>query len=76
MSQTFKVRVGDTTYYFAANKLYQDSYLRQVFKKKIQQCHSCANPIELFPGLVLEDEKGKLWKPELQVHLVPFEPEE
>lgn len=27
--------------------------------------------IEFTPGLVLRDEKGHLWKPVLQVHLVP-----
>jgi len=73
MAQVYKVRTGDTTFYFQMGKLYRESYLRRIFKKKIQQCVTCGNDIELFPGLVLEDGAGKRWKPELQVHLVPME---
>ncbi len=76
MKQVFKVHTGDTTFYFQMDKLYREPYLKKVFKKKIRQCATCTTDFELFPGLVLEDGKGKLWKPELQVHLVPFEPEE
>lgn len=32
--------------------------------------------VDFVPGLVLRDGKDVLWKPELQVHLVPVEPEE
>ena len=74
--QVFQVYVGDTTLYFMQGKLYQESRLRRIFRKKIRQCHRCAFDIELFPGLVLQDGEGNLWKPELQVHLVPVKPEE
>jgi hypothetical protein len=66
----YVVHTGDTTYYFEHGRLYRQSYLNRVFKKKIA-------PVELFPGLVLRDGQGNLWKPELQVTLVPAEePEE
>jgi hypothetical protein len=65
----YLVHTGDTTYYFEHGRLYSQSYLNQVFKKRI-------NHVELFPGLVLRDGAGNLFKPELQVVLVPVEPEE
>ena len=66
----YVVHTGDTTYYFEHGRRYKKTYIRQVFKKKVA-------PIELFPGLVLQDEEGNLFKPELQVVLVPVvEPEE
>jgi len=76
MPQVFKVYTGDATFYFQMGKLYREPYLKRVFKKKIRQCRSCATDFELFPGLVLEDGKGNLWKPELQVHLIPVNPED
>lgn len=66
----YVVHTGDTTFYFECGRLYRESYLKQVFKKRIKH-------VELFPGLVLRDGSGNLVKPELQVVLVPApEPEE
>lgn len=65
----YVVHTGDTTYYFEFGRLYRLSYLKRVFKKKVAH-------VELFPGLVLRDGSGNLFKPELQVQLVPIKPEE
>lgn len=68
--QQYVVHTGDTSYYFEHGREYKASYLKQVFRKRTEQ-------IELFPGLILEDEDGNLFKPLLQVTLVPVpKPEE
>ena len=67
----YTVHTGDTSYYFAHGRSYVWSYLKRVFRKRISPID---NP---YPGLVLRDDEGTLWKPELQVVLVPApEPEE
>lgn len=72
---TLKVYVGDADYYFRAGSEYNLSYLRQVFRNRIKKCEVCKEPFEIFPGLVLEDSNGRLWKPKLEVQLVPAKPE-
>jgi len=65
----YVVHTEDTTYYFERGRTYKSSYLKQVFKKKIKH-------IELFPGLIVEDESGNLLTTELRVVLIPVkEPE-
>lgn len=71
----YVVHTGDATRYFKFGKRYRLSYLRGVLNDRITACVSCTHPIELFPGLVLEAPDGQLLKPEIQVRLVPVEPE-
>lgn len=73
---TLVVHQGDAHLYFEEENEYALSYLRQVFRKRIKKCEACKEPFELFPGLVLQDSNGKLWKPKLEVQLVPAQPEE
>jgi hypothetical protein len=72
----YKVHTGDAFHYFGFGHVYKAGYLKTVFKKAIQQCSRCTHPFEVFPGLVLEDSNGVLWKPRLQVELVPVTQEE
>ena len=68
----YVVHCGDAHLYFAFGHLYRLTQLEEVFKRKVQPLQE-----EFFPGLVLKDAKGNLWRPELQVHFVPvLEPEE
>lgn len=70
---TLRVYVGDGHQYFSKDSEYALSYLRQVFRKRIKQCENCKEPIEVFPGLVLQDSNGRFWKPKLEVQLIPEE---
>jgi hypothetical protein len=72
---TFTVHTGDATLYFEHGRTYQQPYVRQVFRERIKQCPRCSHPYELFPGLVLQDETGSLWKVKLQATLIPVKPE-
>lgn len=70
----YLVHCGDATFYFQFGRLYSLSYLKQVFKRTVNR--RLFDDIDLFPGLILRDGSGKLWKPEVQVKLVPVkEPE-
>jgi hypothetical protein len=74
---TLVIYQGDAHLYFEEGDEYTLSYLRQVFRKRTTKCEGCKEPIELFPHLVLQDADGRLWKPKLEVQLVPTErPEE
>ena len=73
---TLVIYQGDAHLYFEEGDEYALSYLRQVFRKRIKKCEACKEPFELFPNLVLQDSNGKLWKPKLEVQLVPAKPEE
>lgn len=73
---TLAVHQGDAHLYFEEGDEYTLSYLRQVFRKRIKKCESCKEPFELFPGLILEDKDGRLWKLKLEAQLVPYKPEE
>ena len=67
---SFVVHCGDSQFYFQFNRMYQLSYLKKVFRRRIAH-------VELFPGVVFRDDAGQLWKPEVQVNLIPVEePEE
>jgi hypothetical protein len=63
IDQSYIVHRGDATFYFEFGRLYLLSYLKQIFRKKIQHCSACEHPIELFPGLILRDGEVKLWRP-------------
>jgi len=73
---TLVVHSGDAHLYFSENDEYALSYLRQVFRKRIKKCEACKEPFEVFPHLVLKDREGRLWKPKLEIQLVPYNPEE
>lgn len=62
--------------YFEWKRKYKLSYLRRVFRQRLEKCPRCSLPYEIFPGLILQDEEGNLLTPELQVVLVPYKPEE
>jgi len=67
---------GDATFYFEYGRRYKLSYLKRVFEKKVQHCTACNAPLELFPGVVFQDEQGNLLTTRLTVELVPYEPED
>lgn len=73
---TLAVYRGDAHLYFEEGDEYALSYLRQVFRKRIKKCEACKEPFEVFPGLLLQDRDGRLWKAKLEVQLVPYKPEE
>jgi hypothetical protein len=73
---TFTVYTGDATLHFEYGRSYKQSYLKHVFRERIKQCPACSHPYELFPGLVLKDEKGDLWKVKLKAVFMPVKPEE
>jgi hypothetical protein len=73
---TFTVHTGDSLYYFEHGRSYQQSYVRQVFRERLKRCPACSHPYELFPGLVLKDDNGDLWKVKLRATLMPVKPEE
>ena len=73
---TLVVYRGDAHLYFEEGSEYALSYLRQVFRNRIKKCEGCKEPFELFPGLILKDSDGRLWRPKLEVQLVPHKPEE
>ena len=75
-NQELQVYCGDTTLYFEKGRSYRWSYLRQVFRERIQRCPSCSHPYELFPGAIFTDAAGRKWKVQLQAVVVPAEPEE
>ena len=70
----YVVHCGDSTFYFQYGRMYRLSYLKQVFEKMINR--RLFDDIDLFPGLILRDGKGRLWKPEVQVKLVKLVPAE
>ena len=74
--QSYIVHTGDATLYFECGRVYRAQYMRDIFRRKVQQCARCTHPTELFPGLVLRDGAGDLWTPKLRVILVPVKPEE
>ena len=66
----YTVVVGDSDGCFGFDDKTRKSYLETRFRQR-------ARSIAIFPGLVLKDDNGDCWKPELRIHLVPAEnPEE
>lgn len=65
-AKTYLIHCGDCEFYFKFGALYKWSYLRRVFQKRINQYAE-----NFFPGLVLRDGQGKLWKPTIAVVLEP-----
>jgi hypothetical protein len=71
----YVVHCGDSQYYFQFGRMYRLSYLEKVFQKELAK--RLFDDPTLFPGLVLRDGSGQLWKPDVRVTLVPVEkPEE
>ena len=64
----FTVRAGDSDFYFRFGRELKQSEVEQIFDSRIAALRST-----IFPGLVLQDETGGLWRPALQVALVPVE---
>ena len=62
----FQVHCGDAHHYFGYGRLYRQSHMRRIFTERVERIR-----VEFFPGLVLKDGQGNLWKPELHVELVP-----
>jgi len=71
-----RVYRGDTDLYFEEKRKYKLSYLKQVFRRRVQCCPRCSLSLELFPHLILQDGEGNLLKPELRIELVPYKPED
>lgn len=65
----YKVHVAGIWRKFTFGTLWRQSLLFEKFR-------SMAGKIEFFPGLILQDGQGDLWKPKLHVELVPYIPEE
>ena len=62
----YKVEVGDDHFFFSYGKEITETQLQKTFE-------AWAAPLQadLFPGLKLRDENGRLLKPKLNMELVP-----
>ena len=74
--QVLLVHRGDAdSLYFEEGRKYKLSYLKQVFRKRLERCPHCSWPYEIFPGLILKDRDGNLLTTKFHVELVPYKPE-
>ena len=75
----YRIWCGDDAYHFRFNNRlsYKESTILSTIHKSMQNCRRCNCPTDFARGLVVEDANGQLWKPQVQVVLVPVEnPEE
>lgn len=62
----YTVHCGDVHQVFAFDSVWTDVTLRKRLGELLRR-------IEIAPGLVLQDETGKLWKPRVVVELEPVQ---
>jgi len=75
----YRIWCGDEAFHFRFNNRfsYKASTITSTIRKAMQSCRRCGGQTDFARGLVVEDENGNLWKPQIQVVLVPVEtPEE
>jgi hypothetical protein len=53
---------------FHYGEIHRKSYIQRVFNRRLESVKQ-----EFFPGLVLQDGKGDIWKPVVRVELVHIE---
>lgn len=59
---------GDSHFYFRYDRTYTEKEINEAFKQRVSKWKP-----EVFPGLVLRDEQGQCYRPELTIALVPTE---
>jgi len=69
-TKKFTIFQGGVRDHFLFGRSYDATYLRQVFNKELQPF---ANTF--FPGLILQDDAGNLYKPKVIVAFIEHTPE-
>jgi hypothetical protein len=74
----YRIWCGDEAFHFQFNNRlsYSASTILSTIHKAMQSCRRCRCPTDFARGLVVEDANGNLWKPQVQVILVPVETQE
>ena len=70
--KSYLVDCGDASFYFEEGRLYNERYLKEVFKRRLLERLANNDP-DIFPGVRFRDGAGNLVKPQVQVVLVPAE---
>jgi hypothetical protein len=69
----YVVHCGDADLYFKYGKLVSGAQVQKAFERRIKLFGNRIDSAEFFPGLVLRDAQGGLWKPEIVVEREPGE---